>query len=397
MASIKALQDQGRALLEDQKALVEDGDRNWSEKRAEYDAREVDIKAVIEQVNAQKSVSGDPFGVVSEDTKPVEKSPMTLGEQVVGSKGYQARVTEKGSRFAIDAGDMKATLSEAAGGVGAIIPTYQTTPVNVLFRRLQVADLFPSGSMAGNTLIYVKESTVTNAAAAVAEGALKPASDLNLVQVTENVKKIATTLKVTDEMFDDQPALESYVNARLALFVQLAEEDQLLNGSGTGANLTGLLNRSGKQTAIVVGVTPVETKRADSIYNQITQIRATAFLEPDAIVIHPTDWQTIRLNKDANNQYFGGGPFTGAYGVGSIAADSLWGMRVVITPAMTVGTALVGAFGAGAQVFRKGGLRVEMTNSNENDFLTNLVAIRAEERLALAVYRPAAFGLVTGL
>lgn len=396
MPTIKQLEDQGRALLADQRALVDDESRQWSEKTDEYNRLDEDIKAILDQHAAAKSVETDPFALVSEDAKPVDRSPKSMGQQVVDSAGYQGR-GEKGSRFSVDAGIMNATLTETTGGAGAVVPTYQTTPVNILFRRLVVADLFPQGSIDGNTLIYVKESTVTNAAAAVAEGAAKPASDLNLVQVTETVKKIATTLKVTDEMFDDQPAMRSYVDARLSLFVQLAEEDQLLNGSGTGANMTGILNRSGKQTAVAVGATPVETKRADSIYNQITQIRANAFLEPDAIVIHPTDWQTIRLNKDANFQYFGGGPFTGAYGNGAVASDSLWGLRVVVTPAMTVGTALVGAFAAGAQVFRKGGLRVEMTNSNEDDFLKNLVAIRAEERLALAVYRPGAFGTVTGL
>jgi HK97 family phage major capsid protein len=64
---------------------------------------------------------------------------------------------------------------------------------------------------------------------------------------------------------------------------------------------------------------------------------------------------------------------------------------------MTAGTALVGAFKTAAQIFRKGGVRVEASNSHADFFVKNLVAIRAEERLALAVYRPAAFGEVTGL
>ena len=55
------------------------------------------------------------------------------------------------------------------------------------------------------------------------------------------------------------------------------------------------------------------------------------------------------------------------------------------------------AFGQAAQVFRKGGIRVEASNSHSDFFIKNLVAIRAEERLALAVYRPGAFGEVTGL
>jgi HK97 family phage major capsid protein len=81
----------------------------------------------------------------------------------------------------------------------------------------------------------------------------------------------------------------------------------------------------------------------------------------------------------------------------SATTDNLWGLPVVVTTSATVGTAVVGAFNTCAEVFRKGGITVEATNSNENDFLTNLIAIRAEERLALAVYRPAGFSTVTGL
>jgi HK97 family phage major capsid protein len=99
-------------------------------------------------------------------------------------------------------------------------------------------------------------------------------------------------------------------------------------------------------------------------------------------VINPADWQSLRLSKDDNGQYYGGGPFTGAYGNGGFSGDMLWGKPAVVTPSIAQGTALVGAFKTCAQVFRRGGITVEMTNSNEDDFLKNLVAIRAEERAA---------------
>jgi len=78
-------------------------------------------------------------------------------------------------------------------------------------------------------------------------------------------------------------------------------------------------------------------------------------------------------------------------------AEKLWGMRVVVTSAITAGSALIGAFGTGAAVHRRGGLRVEATNSHSTYFASNITAIRAEERLALCVYRPSAFTVVTGL
>jgi HK97 family phage major capsid protein len=408
MPGIKQLEEQGRALLADQKALVEDTSRDWSEKREEYDRIDADIKSILEQHAALKAVDSNPFGAPGHRAGrgPQERRQRRRAVRRVRQLQEPLAAKSANSRFA-ESVDLKvaATITEATTGVGGVIPTYLPGVVPSLFRRLTVSDLMPQGTMSSASLIYVQETAVTNAAATVAEGGTKPLSDLTLAQVTENARKIATVAKISDEMLQDVNYIASYLNGRLSLFIQLAEEDQLLNGNGTAPNLRGLLNRTGLQTAAAVPGTPTDNDRVDTIYGQITAIRANAFLEPDGIVMHPTDWKTIRLNKDANKQYFGGGPFTGAYGNGPNSVDQgnlgevadLWGCRVVVTPAIAQGTALVGAFGTGAQVFRRTGLTVEMTNSNEDDFKNNLVAVRAEERLALAAYRPGAFGKVTGL
>jgi HK97 family phage major capsid protein len=410
MPTIKQLEDQGRALIADQKALVADESRPWTEKRDEYDKREADIKSILEQHAALKSVSQDPFGEnrneAATEAKPNgNEPPKSLGEQFTSSKGYQALagVDVKGSRFtsgAIEV-DAKANLTTAAGGAGLLQPQYLPGILPLLFQRLTIADLMPSGTASGNSIIYMRESAVTNSAATVAEGGLKPQSDINYTQVTETFKKIANAIKISDEMLQDVPYVQSQVNNRLVFFVQQVEEAQLLSGAGTGSQLTGILTRS--------GLTAAQAKSTDTapdaIYKEITKIRTSAFVDPSAIVMHPTDWQNIRLTKDANSQYYAGGPFTGAYGVGPFSpersvlssGEMLWNLPVVVTTAATAGTAIVGAFNTCAEVFRKGGITVEMTNANENDFLTNLIAIRAEERLALAVYRPAGFGTVTGL
>lgn len=401
MPTIKQLEDQGRALLEDQKALVTD-ERPWSEKRDEYEKREADIKSVLEQHKALKSVDGDPFA--GKEERPTEQRTVkSVGAQFVDALKSQAPNAGPGERFTASV-DAKAIITEAGGGVGTVIPQYQPGIVPTLFRRLTVADLLPQGTTSSPSIIYVQETAVTNAAATVAEGAAKPQSDITTAQVTEVVRKIATTAKISDEMVNDAGYIQSYVNGRLVLFVQLAEEDQLLNGNGTAPNLRGILNRSGLTAAQAVST----DTRVDAIFKEVTKIRTGAFLDPDAVVLHPTDWQSIRLSKDSNNQYYGGGPFGyAAYGnpdqiVGdtsnlSAGGDTLWGLRVVVTPAIAQGTALVGAFQLSAQVYRREGIRVEATNSNEDDFLKNLIAIRVEERLGLAVYRPAGFGTVTGL
>jgi HK97 family phage major capsid protein len=123
----------------------------------------------------------------------------------------------------------------------------------------------------------------------------------------------------------------------------------------------------------------------------MTKIATTVFVTPDAFVINPANWQTIQLTKNAAGNYLGNGPWAPAQ------QPMLWGIPGAVTPSIVANTALVGGFRSSAQIFRRGGVRVEATNSHASFFINNLVAIRAEERLALAVYREAAFGKVTGL
>jgi HK97 family phage major capsid protein len=191
------------------------------------------------------------------------------------------------------------------------------------------------------------------------------------------------------------------LNSRLTLFVKQVEESHLLLGSGTAPALQGFV-ASGR--AIGTYARGTADDNATALFKAANGTRGSSFLDPDTVVIHPTNWQAIRLGKDNSGQYYGGGPFYGSYGGNTpqasssqFAADSLWGLRVVVTSAITVGTALVGAFATGAALFRKGGLRVEASNSHGTWFQSDIVAIRAEQREALAVYRPSAFVAVTRL
>lgn len=265
--------------------------------------------------------------------------------------------------------------------------------VDLGVRPLMVKDLLAPGATSNTTIRYIREVSFTNYATTVAEGAAKSQALFEYQEVDAAVRKIAAYVKVTDELFADYLQMASYINQRLPYMVERTEEDQLLNGNGIAPNLTGILQTAGIQTQPKGADTA-----ADALYKALTLIRFTAFFEPDGYIIHPTDWQALRLAKDSAGQYFGGGPFTGAYGGGPLVQfDSFWGKPVAITPAIVQGTVLAGAFKLGAQYFQREGLTVDMTNSDQDDFIKNLMTIRAEERLALAVYRPLAFCQVTGL
>lgn len=285
----------------------------------------------------------------------------------------------------------KANVTETLSPV--VVVDTQPGIVQLPYWQLRVADLFAQGTTTSNLVRYIRELAETNAAAGVAEGASKPESSITFQNVDATVGKIATFLPVSDEMLEDVDQMQTFLDNRLALFVRRGEDSELLNGSGA-PSITGILN-AGIQTgsALSLDVDSV----IDAIFQAMTAVRVTGLYEPDGIVVNPTDWANIRLMKDTAKQYYGGGPFTGAYGgAGGIAGDNLWGLPVVVTTAIATGTVLVGAFKTAAQIFRRRGLTVEMSNSHGTFFKENMTAIRAETREALAVYRPSAFYAISG-
>lgn len=202
--------------------------------------------------------------------------------------------------------------------------------------------------------------------------------------------KVAGWYSESDEILEDYEWLASSINNRAIYALQLEEERQLLNGSASG-DIVGVLNRSGLLTG-----TATDATLADELFKAMTDVQTASGLSADAIVLNPADYQKLRLSKDANGQYFAGGMFAGQYGQGGIVEQPpVWGLRTVVTPAVAVGTAVVGAFRQAATVYRKGGITVEATNTHGEDFVHNRITVRIEARRALAVRRPSAFKKIT--
>lgn len=278
------------------------------------------------------------------------------------------------------------------------IPSVLLTDVDTNFVRTfrpgpVVADLLSSGTVSGNAVTYFQEGAFEGDFATVAEGGQKPQVHLgDPTPVTDALKKIAAWWDTSDEMVEDLPFMVSEINNRGLYRLSMVEEAQLLNGPGTGSTVLGLLNRSGIQTE----ASAAADDNADALFRAMTKVQTATGLAADGIVIHPTDYQNLRLKQDANGQYYGGGYFAGQYGNGGVPAQPpLWGMRTVVTSAVAAGTAVVGAFGQAATVYRKGGVRVESTNSDLGKFTSNIITTRIEERVGLAVRVPAAIVKVT--
>jgi len=309
----------------------------------------------------------------------------SIGQQFVESEGFKSFEATGFSKTA-QRGDMqvKATLTsattDAAGSVGDAVQTTRL-PGNLELpqRRLTVRDLLSQGRMDGSTLEYVVETGFTNNAAPVAEAAAKPESDLKFDLKTTSAKVIAHWMKASRQILSDVSQLRSTIDQRLLYGLAYVEEQQLLNGSGTGQNLHGIIPQATAYTApiTVADATSIDMMRLAMLQAALAEYPATGH------VMNPADWAWVETLKDTTGRYIIGNP------QGTVS-PTLWGLPVVTTQAIAVDKFLTGAFKMGAQVFDRWDARVETGYVND-DFTKNLVTILAEERLALAVYRPEAF------
>lgn len=338
-----------------------------------------------------KARPGDPFG------RDLEAE--SLGDFYVKSGGLKAVQEQIGGMFNVAAPStyqlykrgrytaMKAA-TDAQATTGLTYPEYDTNVV--MLPRLQptVADLLGSGSITATALQYWIQVAKEGGPTAVAELGHKPFVHYTWTTKTDVLKKLAGLTKISDESFADIPYIVSEINGQLLYDLAMVEEQQLLTGDGVGPNLEGLLNRSGIGTLTKLAPDSV----ADTIFKAMTIVQNTQFFAPDGIVIHPTTYQDLRLAKDANGQYYGGGFFGPAYnnGDGLNWQPPIWGLKTVVTPAVPVDQVLVGNFKQAATVYRKGGVSIDSTNSNVDDFEYNRVTVRVEERLLLQAKRPGA-------
>ena len=310
----------------------------------------------------------------------------SLGRQFVDSDSYKSLTGSAGQRGKANL-EIKATITsattDAAGSAGDLVQATRLPGiVGAPERKLTIRDLLMQGRMDGNSLEFVQETGFTNSAAPVAEGALKPQSDIKFDLKSTTAKVIAHYMKASRQILDDASQLQSYIDGRLRYGLAFKEEQQILNGDGTGQNLLGIVPQA---TAYVrpAGVTTTAESKLDTLRFAMLQAILAEY-PASGHVLNPIDWAAIETLKDTSAQYIIGNPQGGLN-------PTLWGLPVAETQAIASGKFLTGAFSMGAQIFDRWASRVEVATENEDDFVKNLVTILAEERLALAVYRPEAF------
>lgn len=372
-ANIKRIGDEIKPLAEQAlKEAKQAGEVHAETKKQVDDAllKFGEMQATIQELAQKMAAQSDP----QEPQAP--KSAGQLVAEKLAEDGVNASF--RGSRRV----EMpQSAITSVTGSGGALVPAdRQAGVVAPPARRLTIRGLVAPGTTESNNIEYVKETGFTNNAAPVSEGGAKPYSELVFTLANAPVRTIAHLFKASRQILDDASGLASYIDARATYGLDLVEETQLLYGNGTGANLHGLIPQA---ESFVAAFNPAKAQTIDRIRLAILQSFLAEY-PASGIVLHPTDWAQIELTKDENGNYIIARPQDGTPG-------RLWNLPVVETQAITQDQFLVGAFSLASQIFDRMTTEILVSTENDKDFENNMVTIRAERRLAFAVYRPEAF------
>ena len=362
-----------------------------------------ELKAAIEADDAEAIAKGEELveeiAELEEKLAEASRKAALLGsiksaEPVAVSDDKPARTLGEYALKSLNLDAMRAGSAKSAGttfGFKAATDVHMSTPIEVVDRNVvdiaratDIRDLFGSESISGTSLKYFILGATEGAPAVTPEDGTtagtgqKPQFHIPYEAATATLEKIAGWYWETDELIEDNEFLRSSIDNRGLYELDKAIESYLM---------TKLLGTSGLGTI-------AEAPTADNIFKAIMQVKAASNYDADAIVINHADYQALRLDKDASEQYYGGGYFYGPYGNGQVNGQpGIWGLNTVISNAVAAGTVLVGAFKQGASVITKAGdgARVEVVTGDHDDRTCNRVTVVVEERLALAARVPGAF------
>lgn len=383
---IKALADKQTELLDTTKEL-----KKFMEKaNSEIDTAKslsAETKAAIEKLTGKATELTDRCMDLEQKmaNKKDDHVAMTesIGEQFTKSDAWKALVEKRGGSARIE---LKTAIINATGQNQPLVQDMRVAGIiNEPNRRFTIRDALPVGRTNSNLVQFTRELVFTNNAgpqyaSPARENVTKPESGITFQLANAPVQTLAHWIPVSKQVLDDAPMLQSYINGRLMYGLKLEEEDQLLNGDGTGANLSGLLD-SGNFVAYNRGQTG--DTNIDTLRRSITQ-GALSEYNIDTLVLNPADWEEIELTKGTDGQYVWANPAL-------MGQPQMWGRRVIATNSIAAGTFLAGAFSMGAQIWDRQDAAIGISFENDTNYVKNMATLLCEERLALTVYRPSAF------
>ena len=422
MSQVNAIRERMSAVVSEIKQLGEADERS-ADQESRLDALLTEINELGPKLEREQMIA-QAAGRSAEYSEPVRRAAAvaaheeivapdrrSAGRRFVQSEQYQAGLRNgRGvvqpvkfngllTRATADDMSQRAVISSGTAPASMLLPQVVPTIYRPGEAPLVMRDVLLNIRTASDSITVMQESGFTNAAVEVAEATsvstgAKPESALTFTEVSYPVRTIAHWIPITRQMLDDIPAMEAYVNERLLTGLARREDNQFLNGDGIAPNLTGLLATSGIQdlnAAYYAGTPVANAGQSNENYNRLlrakTKIAVTGKAQASFIVANPADVENWVTYTDANRQYLVGGGPTGT------GTASVWGMPIVQSENIAAGTALVGD-GSMAAVVDRMDAQIFTSDSHSDFFVRNLFVLLAEERVALAVFRPAAFAKV---
>lgn len=293
---------------------------------------------------------------------------------------------------------MKA-LSLAPGSAPPVVPFRFPEIISAPTRKLRIRDLLTVATTTQSSIDYVQETGFTTeaspntqkqgAAAMVAEGATKPEARMTFTLLSATVRTLAHWIAVTRQAVEDIPQLMAYIDGRLTYGLYYAEEQQLLYGNGTSPNIQGILTHPNIQTYLwsngPVGLGANRDTKIDAIRRSFTKSQLAQY-PVTGVILHPSDWEDIELAKASDGHYLWTTTLNPLYN-----REEVWKVPVVPTDAINQGTWLSGAFSLGAYLWDRQQANIRVSEHHASMFVQNMIAILAEERIALTIFRPESF------
>lgn len=406
---------------------------NLKDQLSQKQAELVELKSAIEAGDAEAIEKADAITTECEDieariAKAAKASEMLakLGNSKPKSAKSETAVKSIGEFAAkhLDIASIKGRVnaSTATPEFKAAVPHMSLPEITYArdiaapFSDTPLRDAFGSAQIDGNAYSWVVMRPSDNdPLEPIAEGSLKTPLHYDYARATRPLGKLAGYYKDTDELLEDNGYLadmiDQYAVAELRgnteTYIALSLASSVMSGVTVddGDPVMSTEPVTVKQSQVEAMTAPVF---ADHVYNAIMNVKAATGVDPDTVVIPSQLAMLLRTGRDGAGQYYGGGYFYGPYGNGAgfELMPNLWGVRVIVADAIGQDTtqntqplAIVGNFKRGATVVtkRNGGICVDATNSNENDFIYNLVTLRVEERLLFAMRNPAMFSAVIAI
>lgn len=281
---------------------------------------------------------------------------------------------------------LRTNITSASGSGGGLIWSDRLSlVVPIPERRVRLLDVVNIGATDTDTVEWVKETTRTHAAAEVAFGTSAPESAYGYTKTSTSTKRIAHWVPSTKAAVADGGQLRTLVDSALRKGLELRIESQILNGDGTGENLTGLLNAAYTISTQARGA----DTRFDATHKAITKVRIAYEGEPTVIGLHPTDYETLVLEKDSAGNY------TNGRGATESGTGTIWGLVPVVSTLFAAGAPVLGDFSQ-ATLWMRDGISLSASDSHASFFIQGMLALLAETRAAFAVTQEKAFAKVTG-